>query len=237
MKRSSRLVVPAFAMLATTAVAAMSSCSSGSEAQSLTTVTIGQQSYSQRAPATTTTTIPLEDARPGDVVHEEQQYTIQPNDGLSVIANRYGVTVAELAGYNGWVDGVNHRINPGETIRIPPGAIYVDEDALTTTTTSTPLAGEEETAASTTDATAVEDTAAPPTNSAAGDTDEADADDGGDECVAGTYVVRASDSTRLAVAERFDVTVEALDEINADTPGYSSFYPGLEILVPESSDC
>jgi hypothetical protein len=28
------------------------------------------------------------------------------------------------------------------------------------------------------------------------------------------------------------VTVEQLDAANANTPGYSAFYPGLEIVIP-----
>ena len=36
----------------------------------------------------------------------------------------------------------------------------------------------------------------------------------------------------MKVAEKFDVTVEALDAANANTNGYSSFYPGLKIVIP-----
>ena len=39
------------------------------------------------------------------------------------------------------------------------------------------------------------------------------------------------------VASKFDVTVGALDAANASTPGYSSFYVGLEIVIPAKSDC
>ena len=35
--------------------------------------------------------------------------------------------------------------------------------------------------------------------------------------------------------ERF--TVEALDAANAGTDGYSSFYPGLVIVIPAKTDC
>ena len=43
----------------------------------------------------------------------------------------------------------------------------------------------------------------------------------------GSYTITADDTTRLKVAEKFDVTVEALDAANANTSGYSGFYPGL----------
>ena len=39
------------------------------------------------------------------------------------------------------------------------------------------------------------------------------------------------------MAEKFDVTVDALDAANAGTPGYSAFYPGLEIVIPAKADC
>lgn len=50
-----------------------------------------------------------------------------------------------------------------------------------------------------------------------------------------TYEVEAGDYLS-AVADDLDVSVEALDEANVRTPGYRSFYPGLEILVPCPAD-
>jgi len=53
-----------------------------------------------------------------------------------------------------------------------------------------------------------------------------------DQCVPGKYTIDASDTSRLRVAEKFDVTVEALDAANANTSGYSGFFAGLEIVIP-----
>ena len=39
------------------------------------------------------------------------------------------------------------------------------------------------------------------------------------------------------VSAQADVTVEALRAANANTAGYSSFYPGLTIVIPGKSDC
>ena len=50
-----------------------------------------------------------------------------------------------------------------------------------------------------------------------------------------TYQVESGDYLGR-VAGNLDVTVEQLDEANKFTPGYSSFYPGLEILVPCPGD-
>jgi hypothetical protein len=48
----------------------------------------------------------------------------------------------------------------------------------------------------------------------------------------GHYTIQSTDVTRVGVAERLNVTVSQLDDANANTPGYSGFFPGLEILVP-----
>lgn len=50
-----------------------------------------------------------------------------------------------------------------------------------------------------------------------------------------TYEVETGDYLSR-VADDLDVSVEALDEANVGTPGYRSFYPGLEILVPCPAD-
>jgi len=62
---------------------------------------------------------------------------------------------------------------------------------------------------------------------------------GGPLCPDGTeqdsYEVQSGDYLGK-VAEELDVTVEQLDEANEFTPGYASFYPSLEILVPCPGD-
>ena len=62
---------------------------------------------------------------------------------------------------------------------------------------------------------------------------------GGPLCADGTeqdtYEVERGDYLGK-VAEELDVTIEQLDEANKFTPGYASFYPSLEILVPCPGD-
>ncbi len=48
------------------------------------------------------------------------------------------------------------------------------------------------------------------------------------------YTITADDITRTGVADRFCISVQALDAANVDTEGYSGFYPGLEIIIPTS---
>jgi LysM repeat protein len=47
-----------------------------------------------------------------------------------------------------------------------------------------------------------------------------------------TYKIQAGDTSRIAVAKRCGVTVDAMDLANASTANYSSFYVGLEIKIP-----
>jgi LysM repeat protein len=61
--------------------------------------------------------------------------------------------------------------------------------------------------------------------------------DSGSNCTAGQYTIEASDTARTIVAEKFDVTVDALDAANAGTSGYGAFYPGLKIVIPAKAGC
>lgn len=60
--------------------------------------------------------------------------------------------------------------------------------------------------------------------------------DAGDNCAPGEYTIVDGDYEGK-VASNFDVTVDALRAANATTPNYSSFYPGLVIVIPAKSDC
>ena len=60
---------------------------------------------------------------------------------------------------------------------------------------------------------------------------------GGDNCAPGSYVILAEDTSRQKVADKFDVTVVALDGANVGTKGYAAFFPGLTIVIPAKADC
>jgi len=60
--------------------------------------------------------------------------------------------------------------------------------------------------------------------------------DAGDNCSQGTYTLVDGDYPGK-VASKFDVTVDALNAANVNTPGYSAFYVTLEIAIPAKSDC
>ncbi len=61
--------------------------------------------------------------------------------------------------------------------------------------------------------------------------------DTGSNCEPGSYTIEDGDNARSKVANKFDVTVDALDAANAGTNGYSAFYPGLKIVIPAKANC
>lgn len=203
---------------------AMSACGDDSEAGSVPTFTVAVSSYTSRPPATTTTTIDPGKLKPGDVVPQEQEYTVQSGDYLAGIAQQYGISADEIANYNNFADGVGEVITPGQTITIPPNAKLPDTEAG-------PGGGSDETA--TTDELAGSDQVETSDGGSQGDDDEPST---GDNCGKGSYTVEEGDYP-IGVAQKFDVTPQALDQANAGTAGYSAFYPGLEIVIPAKSDC
>jgi LysM repeat protein len=193
---------------------ALAGCGDDDAGATLPSFTIAPESYVTRAPATTTTTIPLEETEPGSTAAQEQLYEVQSGDYLALIAERYEVPIDEIVSYNDWSEGVGHVLHEGDTVRIPPGAIVPGGDDGTSTT---PLAGDD-----------IVDTTDPD--------DDTTEQTTGDNCGPGTYEIEPGDFP-LAVAEKFDVTLDALNQANAGTAGYSTFYEGLEIIIPAKSNC
>ena len=186
---------------------------SGGEAASRPTVTLeaGETSYATLPPATT---IPATE----ETVEEPdtsgvQEYTVKAGDYGIKVADQFGVSLQDLENINGWSDAGREFPGPGSIIKIPAGGT-----AQTATPAPTP-AGDE-----------TADTAA------AGETGDAIPEVGGN-CEAGSYVIETGDTSRFKVAEKFDVTVEAMDAANASTNGYSAFYPGLKIVIPAKDSC
>lgn len=58
----------------------------------------------------------------------------------------------------------------------------------------------------------------------------------GSNCEPGSYTIEEGDFEGR-VAEKFDVTVDALRAANSGTADYSVFYVGLRIVIPAKSDC
>ena len=80
--------------------------------------------------------------------------------------------------------------------------------------------------------------AAPAASTEAAETAEpaATIPDAGDNCAPGSYTIVAGDFEGK-VASNFDVTLDALRAANTNTPGYTAFFPGLDIVIPAKADC
>lgn len=125
-------------MLGVVALAA-TACGTSDEGARSTLAPVQPTSYiTVDPPATTTTTVPPPPptASSGSVVAQQEQiYTIQPNDNLFKIAQKFGITLDQLTSYNGINN--DHVLIAGQTtLRIPPGAASVGGPGVSTGTPS-----------------------------------------------------------------------------------------------------
>jgi lipoprotein NlpD len=185
----------------------LASCGADDGAASVTTIDLSSASTAFVVRPPATTAPPPDSVAEGEVVTTEQEYVVQAGDTPIGVAQKFGVPVADLIAYNEW--GPNEFGYPGQTIKIPPGGTAQGAS-------STSSGGDEA-------ATGTEEPAAT-------------IPDAGDNCAAGTYTIVAGDIP-VRVAQKFDVTVDALNAANAGTPGYSGFVVGIEIVIPAKSDC
>jgi LysM repeat protein len=199
--------------LGTGLLLSLASCGdSGDSAESATTVTIEPTSYVTRVQATTTTA-PVDNTADAEGRSQaEQSYTVEAGDYPVLIATRYDVPLDELTAYNKWESDYSDFPAVGETVRIPPGAKFVDPNATETTTEDTDNGGSEpETTTGTTT---------------------------GGPCDPGEYEVEAGDYP-IIIAEKFDVTLEELTRYNHWTPPDYLDFPsvGETVKIPPPSDC
>jgi LysM repeat protein len=202
--------------LASGLVLTLTSCGdNGGTAQSATTVSIQPTSYVIRDQVTTTTTPAQNTADTEGRSSVEQAYTVQAGDYPVKVATLYDVSLEELSNYNQWESDYSDFPSPGGTVRIPPNAKFVNPDA--------PEATDAETETLTTESDSSDDESTTSTTL-------------GGPCDPGTYTLETNDYPG-GVAEKFGVSVEALNEANAATEGYDGFYVGLDIVIPPPSDC
>lgn len=177
---------------------------------------IQPSSYVVRPAVTTTTTAETDAENDDGTTDAPQEYEVVSGDFPMRIAERFGVSLDALANFNNWTPPSYSEFPfPGTVIRIPPGGRVPDAGTGTegadTETESTEADTDTETTGS-----------APQTTLAGAD----------GECVEGTHTITAEDTTRIRVANQYDITVEQLDAANAGTAGYSGFFPGLDIVIP-----
>ena len=188
----------------------LASCGSDTASGStVSTISLDATNYIVKDPVTTTTE-PLS-AEPG-VSTGSQTYIVQSGDYGIKVADQFGVPLEDLLNFNGWATGSEFPF-PGEEIKIPPGgktpgaAVVAADPAVTPADAATEVPVGETIPAS------------------------------GSNCEPGSYTIEDGDNARSKVANKFDVTVEALDAANSGTSGYSAFFPGLKIVIPAKSDC
>ena len=192
----------------------LASCGADDTGATQSTINLDSSStaFVVRPPATTEPPADSAVAAEG-VVEGTQDYEVQAGDYPYLLVERFGITLEDLLAVNEWAS-VNEFAGPGAIILIPPGGKSVAEVAASAS--------------------------APAATSGEGETETSDPavtiPDAGDNCPAGSYTIVAGDYLGK-VASNFDVTVEALNAANASTSGYSSFYPGLVIVIPAKTDC
>lgn len=206
----------------------LSACGGGDgEAASRPTVTlaVGETSYETLPVATTPA--PVEEASTEEEdTSGAQEYTVKAGDYGILIADRFGVSLQDLENVNGWSDASREFPGPGTVIKIPAGGTNTESTANDTGGGSTDPDDDADT-----DVDTAGDAEVDP-----GETGEA-IPEVGSNCEPGSYTIEDDVRTRFEVAEKFDVTVEAMDAANSGTNGYDAFYPGLEIIIPAKDGC
>jgi len=143
---------------------------------------------------------------PVPVTGGEGSYTVEPGDTAYAIAQKFGITVEELASANNMTVEEIAELSVGQKLIIPQRA--PEQQPVTTTT---PETGEPE-------ATATPETSEPETTSTPAASEE------------GTYTVE-EDDIPSTIAEKFGISVEALMEANGITDP-TSLTIGQVLVVP-----
>jgi hypothetical protein len=193
-------------------------CGGSDDGATSNSVTIKPSSYVVKEQVTTST-VPVDTGPDAEGrCATEQTYEVQEDDFPIMIADLYDIEVDELRSYNGWDAEYSDFPNAGGTVRVPPNALCVDQSALTTTTSTTeePATEESTPAEGSTETTAVVEPRG---------------------CTPGTYTIVEGDNPTL-IAQRFDVTLEALTAANGWDAEYSNFPNAGEVInIPPGTAC
>jgi LysM repeat protein len=190
-------------VLAGLALLGLSSCGDDDGAATVSTVQIKPSSYSVKDPATTTTVPTSAVAGADGKSAAEQTYIVQSNSDVPFnIARKFGISLDELRNYNGWDAKYSQFPGKGGTVRIPPGAIFVDPNATTTTSAGT--------------TTVTGSTSSTGSTGSSGSTPASGSS--GDRCHP-TYEVQSGDAP-LVITRKFDITIDQL--INLPPPADSA---------------
>ena len=196
------------AALAAGALWGLTACGDSPGSATVTTVNIRPSSYEVKPPATVAPTVPaVPEPDASGRSAAEQTYTVHQDEYPVEIAQLFDVPLDDLRNYNGWEADYSNYPAPGGTVRIPPNAKFIDPAATTTT-----VAG-----------------------ASTEETDDSTPTSGGDRCNP-TYTIEEGDAPYVVTA-KFDITIEALNAANVNTPDWPNFYTGREIKLPPPADC
>jgi LysM repeat protein len=190
-------------------VVALSACDGGGDdAAGQTTIAIRPTAYATQPVVTTARPATTSAGQPGvsggaAAAVEGEVYEVERGDALQLIADRYDITVEELADFNDWEDGIFHPIYPGDEVRIPEFA----EEPADSITDERPDDG-------------LGTMPAPGGGPLCPDGTERDLY----EIVSGDFISR--------VADKNDISIQELEAVNADNPAYQSFAPGQDLWLP-----
>jgi hypothetical protein len=201
--------------LVAVAVVGLSACGDGGGAASVTTINLRPSSYELKPPATASSVPTVAEPDAEGRSQAEQTYTIQSNNDVPFnIARMFDVDLEELRNYNGWDEDYSGWPGVGGTVRIPPGAKFIDQSTTTTTAAGSGDEGEDEETV---------ETRAP------------------GDCSPGTHKLEEGDYP-VTVAKKYDVTLEQLLAANGwalDASGNVPQWPGPggEVAIPPGGDC
>ena len=118
-------------------VALLAACGSTTTTVRTTVVPIGPTAFATIPPVQPTN--PAEQTTlPPDAYGEEQTYTIKSGDAPISVAASYGISLADLIAYNGWISASEFPL-PGTEIKIPPNATSGGNSTQNTTATGETL--------------------------------------------------------------------------------------------------
>ena len=161
---------------------------SGATATTDATTTV---SAAASAAATTTTS-----------VTGAKSYTILASDTMYSIARRCAQTADALATFNGWSDGANHLIHPGDVIELPCTPSPSSSGSATTAATTTTVKGSSGVTSTTVAVVA-----------------------------GGTYTIVAGDYL-AGIAAKVGTTIDAIVQVNGWADRSHAIYPGDVIKLP-----
>jgi LysM repeat protein len=194
------------------AAVVLAACGTNGNTSTQTTLGLTATNYVTITPTPTTVLAPTSSVgNPGTIHPEEGQYTLTAEDiYASRVAAKFKVKLEDLLSINNVTLDSN-----GFAVGWPPAGTVIRIPPGWTE----PGAPTDTTPSNGTTATIPTTTTLP-----------------GGKCPTGEYTIVAGDYEGK-VATKLDTTVEALRAVNANTPGYSSFYPGLKIKTPPKATC